>query len=173
MVANQEAAEDLEIDTLSELAEGLAELEEGVVVCVSSTRRPLDPTGIAAVADAAGVRIPPRRVDLHPDAELFELTEDGTFCPFAVVQRLDPRLRSTDLEFVEDDLGAFVAQQPAVTVREDTHDLAPGLDDLFAPVSEALDTDTLRDLVAEVVDGRSPESVAREWLVDEGFADES
>jgi len=171
-VANPEAAADFDIGTVSELAQALTELEEGVVICVSSARRPLDPAGIAALAEAAGVRIPPRVVELVPDAELFDLAEDGTFCPFAVVQRLDPRLRSTDLELLEDDLGAFVAQQPAVTVREDTHDLAPGLDDLFEPVSEALDTDTLRDLVAEVVDGRTPTSVAREWLVDEGFADD-
>jgi osmoprotectant transport system substrate-binding protein len=172
VVANPEVAEDLGIGTLSDLATALTELQEGVVVCVSSARRPLDPAGVAALADAAGVRIRPRVVNLQPDAELFELTEDGTYCPFALVNRLDPRLEDTALEFLEDDLGAFVAQQPAVTVRADTSDLAPGIDDLFAPISAALDTEALRGLVAEVVDEHQlPRSVARDWLVDEGFAE--
>lgn len=172
VVADPTVAEDLAIGTLSDLAQSLADLDEGVVVCVSSARRPLDPVGLAALADAAEVRIRPRVVNLVPDVELFDLTEAGTFCPFALVNRLDPRLRSTDLEFLDDDVGAFVAQQPAVTIRADTNDLAPGIDDLFAPVSAALDTDALRGLVAEVVDDeQSPQTVARDWLVDEGFAE--
>jgi osmoprotectant transport system substrate-binding protein len=173
VVADPDVARDLGIGTLSDLAEALADLEDGVVVCVSSARRPLDPAGLAALADAANVRIRPRVVELVPDAELFEQTEAGTFCPFALVERLDPRLDGTDLEFLQDDLGAFVAQNPAVTIRADTEDLAPGVDDLFAPVSEALDTETLRRLVARVVDDEEePRTVAREWLVDEGFAEE-
>ena len=172
VVANPERAEELGIDSLSSLAQSLADREPNVVVCVSSARRPLDPAGLAALADAAEVRIRPRLVKLQPDVELFELTENGAFCPFALVERLDPRLRSSELEFLEDDVGAFVAQQPAVTVREDTYDLVPGLDDLFAPVAAALDTETLRDLVAEVRDqGQLPEDVARDWLVDEGLAE--
>jgi osmoprotectant transport system substrate-binding protein len=143
------------------------------VVCVASTGRPLDPAGVARLADAAEVRIRPRVVNLQPDAQLFDLTEEGVYCPFALVNRLDPRLLDSPLEFLDDDIGAFVAQQPALTMREDTHDLAPGIDELFAPVSEALDTDTLRDLVAEVVDDRAdPHDVARKWLVDAGLAEE-
>jgi osmoprotectant transport system substrate-binding protein len=69
-------------------------------------------------------------------------------------------------------VAAFVAQRPAVTVREDTYDLVPGLDELFAPVAERLDTDTLRELVGQVTDeGELPREVARAWLVDEGFAE--
>jgi osmoprotectant transport system substrate-binding protein len=171
VVAEPSVARDLGIGTLSDLAEALADLEDGVAVCVSSARRPLDPAGIAALADAAEVRIRPRVVTLVPDAELFEQTEEGVFCPFALVDRLDPRLEGSDLELLQDDVGAFVAEQPAVTIRADTEDLAPGLDDLFAPVAAALDTETLRGLVAEVVDDETPpRTVAREWLVDEGFA---
>ena len=69
-------------------------------------------------------------------------------------------------------MAAFVAQRPAVTVREDTYDLAPGLDDLFAPVAGALDTDTLRALGGRVTqDDEDPRDVARSWLIDEGLAE--
>jgi osmoprotectant transport system substrate-binding protein len=173
IVAEPDVIEETEIGTTSELADALTGLEDGVRVCVSSARRPLDPAGVAALADAAGVRIRPRVVRLHPDAELFDLAEDGRRCPFTLVEKLDPRLSSSDLELLDDDLGAFVAQQPAVTVRADTLDLAPGLDDLFAPVAEALDTDTLRELVSQVEDAdRTPDAVARDWLVDAGFAED-
>lgn len=172
IVAQPEVARDLGVETLSDLADALAGREEGVAVCVSSASQPLDPAGIAALADAAGVRIRRDVVSLVPDADLFEATEDGTYCPFALVDRLDPQLEDSDLAFLEDDLGAFVAQQPAVTVRADTEDLAPGLEELLNPVSAALDTETLRGLVGEVVDdGRDPQDVARDWLVEAGFAD--
>jgi osmoprotectant transport system substrate-binding protein len=173
VVANPEVADDLGIGTLSDLATALADLEEGVRVCVSSARRPLDPTGVAALADSAGVRIRPQAVELVPDVLLFRRTEIGNRCPFALVNRLDPRLVDADLEFLQDDVGAFVTENPAVTIRADTEDLAPGIDELFAPISAALDTETLRDLVAEVVDDEEePREVARRWLVDEGFAEE-
>ena len=173
VVANPEIAQDLGIGTLSDLATALNDEEEGVQVCVSSARRPLDPAGLAALADAAEVRIRPRSVELVPDALLFRKAEIGNLCPFALVNRLDPRLVDADLEFLEDDVGAFVTENPAVTIRDDTEDLAPGIDELFAPISDALDTDTLRDLVAQVVDDDAdPRDVARQWLVDEGFAEE-
>jgi osmoprotectant transport system substrate-binding protein len=173
VVADPEIAGELGISTLSELATALAEGEEGVAVCVSSARRPLDPAGLAALAEAAEVRILPRVIELVPDVLLFRRAEIGRACPFALVERLDPRLGDTELEFLEDDVGAFVAQNPAVTVRADTEALAPGFVDLFDPISAALDTETLRGLVGQVVDDEEdPREVARQWLVDEGFAEE-
>ncbi len=173
VVAAPDVIDDLGITMLSELADALEDGEEDVVVCVPSTSEALDPEGLAAVAEATDVRIRPRDVSPVPNAELIELTEAGAaFCPFAVVNRLDPRLADADVEPLIDDVAAFVAQRPAVTVREDTYDLAPGLDDLFAPVAGALDTDTLRALVGRVTqDDEDPRDVARAWLIDEGLAE--
>jgi osmoprotectant transport system substrate-binding protein len=172
VVADPEAAEDLGIATLSDLAATLDEQREDVAVCVSSPRSTLDPDGLAALAEAAGVRIRTEDVSVFRDRRLFELIDVG-LCPFALVDRLDPRLADLDVELLEDDLGAFVAQQPAITVREDTDELAPGLAEVFEPVAAALDTETLRELLSRVVDeGDTPDQVARDWLVDEGFAEQ-
>jgi len=171
VVGSPEVLEDLDISTLSDLAAALAEPQEGALVCVSSTDQPLDPAGLAALAEAADSRVRPRLVNPVPPRRLIELTEEGTFCPFALVDRLNPELAAADLEFLDDDLGAFVAEQPAVTIREDTHDTAPGVDDLLAPVSAALDTETLRGLVGRITeDDEDPRDVARDWLVEEGLA---
>jgi osmoprotectant transport system substrate-binding protein len=172
IVESPDAADDLGITTVGELAGALDDTEEGVVVCVSANDESLEPAGLAALADAADVRIRPRVINTVPDRRLIELTEEGTFCPFALVERIDPRLADADLELLEDDIGAFVAEQPAVTIREDTFDAVSTIDDLFEPVAAALDTETLQGLVGQVTeDGDDPREVARDWLVDEGFAD--
>lgn len=171
IVGSPEVMEDLGVSLLSELAAELAEPQEGPLVCVSSADQPLDPAGLGALAEAADTRVRPRLLNPVAPRRLIDLVEDGTFCPFGLVERLDPGLVAADLEFLDDDLGAFVAEQPAVTIREDTHDTAPGVEDLFEPVSAALDTDTLRGLVGRITeDDEDPRDVARDWLVEAGFA---
>ena len=171
IVGSPEVMEDLGVGSLRELAADLAEPQEGPLVCVSSADQPLDPAGLGALAEAADSRVRPRLLNPVAPRRLIALVEDGTFCPFALVDRLDPELAAADLEFLDDDLGAFVAEQPAVTIREDTHDTATGVDDLFEPVSAALDTETLRGLVGRITeDDDDPRDVARDWLVEEGFA---
>lgn len=173
IVASPEVIEDRDIVDLSALATALADPDEGLAVCVSAVDQPLDSSGLSALADAADVRIRPRLVNPVAPSEIIELTEEGTFCPFALVDRLDVRLDDADLAFLNDDLGAFVAEQPSVTIREDTYDMASGLDDLLAPVAAGLDIDTLRELVSRITqDDEDPRTVAREWLVEEGLAED-
>ena len=59
----------------------------------------------------------------------------------------------------------------ALTVNKDVYDEnAEGIDAVFTPIAEALDTDTLRELNRQVqVDGLLPEEVAEMWLTDNGF----
>lgn len=172
LVASPRVIDQEQITSLADLAAAFVERRDGIVICVSRAEEPLDPGGVAAFADAADLRLRPRHVVPVPDDRLLSLVEDGTFCPFALVHRMDPRLDDADVEDLADDLGAFVARNPAPTVREDTLDLAPGLESVFEPVSAALDTDTLRSLTARVSeDGEEPQAVARDWLVAEGLAD--
>jgi osmoprotectant transport system substrate-binding protein len=172
IVVAPDTVEELGIETLSELADALDDADEGVVVCVSGAEQPLGPEGLSALAGAAQVRIRPRVVTPVPAGRLVELVEDGTFCPFGLVDRLDPSLDGADVMFVEDDLGAFVTENPSVTVRQDTFEAITGIDDVFAPVSEALDTDAVRAMVERVtIDDEDPRTVARDWLVSAGLAE--
>ena len=173
IVASPAVIEERGIVDLSALAAALEDPDEALKVCVSALDQPLDSSGLSALADAADVRIRPRLVNPVSPSEIIELTEEGTFCPFALVDRLNVRLADADVTFLNDDLGAFVAEQPSVTIRQDTYDMASGLDDLFAPVAAALDIDTLRDLVARIIeDDEDPRTVARGWLVEEGLAED-
>jgi osmoprotectant transport system substrate-binding protein len=172
VIVAPEVAEELGIEDLGDLAEALDEREDGVVICVRGSSPPLDPDGVPAIAAAADVRILPRTVTPVPDGQLVDLVEQGAFCPFGLIDRLAPDLEGAGVRYLDDDLGAFTVQNPAVTVREDTMTGLTGVEDLFAPISERLDTVTLRELVEDVeVDGADPREVAREWLVEEGLAE--
>lgn len=171
IIAAPDTMADLGVDDLGELGAALDRTEEGIVVCIPGSEQPLDPVGLAALAQAAQVRIRPRVVNPVPAGQLVRQVEEGTFCPFGLVDRLAPALDGADVRFLDDDVGAFVAQNPAVTIRDDTYSDATGVSDVLDPVSERLDTVTLRDLVEQVTsEGDDPRDVARDWLVSEGLA---
>jgi osmoprotectant transport system substrate-binding protein len=79
-------------------------------------------------------------------------------------------IREFNLHLLEDDKEFFAVYNPALTIRQDVFKQYPQLRKIFVPISEKLDTETLRRLNYAVdVEGESPESVARNWLKDEGF----
>ena len=58
----------------------------------------------------------------------------------------------------------------SLTVRREVFEQYPQLRELFAPISERLDTETLRRLnYAVEVEGETPEAVAERWLRQNGF----
>jgi glycine betaine/choline ABC-type transport system substrate-binding protein len=82
----------------------------------------------------------------------------------------DGRIRAFDLMLLEDDKNFFPVYNPSLTVREETMDQYPGISDVFAPITEELDNETLQELNAAVdVDGESAEAVARQFLRENGL----
>ena len=75
-----------------------------------------------------------------------------------------------NLKLLEDDENFFAVYNPALTVRQDVFKQYPQLRKIFAPISEKLDTETLRRLNHAVdVGGKAPEAVAEQWLRQNGF----
>ena len=61
----------------------------------------------------------------------------------------------------------FKLDEHGTNVKTEVLDANPDIAELFAPIAEALDDETMVDLNAQVdVDGDDPEDVAREWLDD-------
>ena len=55
-------------------------------------------------------------------------------------------------------------------MRQETFETYPQLRKVFAPISEKLDTETLRQLNYAVdVEGKAPEAIAERWLRENGF----
>jgi osmoprotectant transport system substrate-binding protein len=166
-------AEGLAVDTLGELGELLEAGTEGVVICLpegGSFRD--DPAGLAALGRALELAVGEDQVVPVPAADLVPAVEVGLFCPFGQVLRTSPALLGADVRLLEDDVGAFLIRNPTVTVRAEVLGEYPEIADVLEPVAAALTDQELRALNAAVaVDGQDPAAAARDWLVDEGFAD--
>ena len=97
----------------------------------------------------------------------------GDPCVFGEVFATDGRIAGLGLTVLEDDESFFPSYLPALNVRQDVLDANPQLADLFAPVAEALDNETMTALNARVdVDGEEPEDVAKAFLEEAGLMGE-
>ncbi len=106
---------------------------------------------------------------MSPEA-VHEAVEESEICNFGVVFTTSGFIQDLDLRLLEDDKDFFAVYNPSLTMRQETFESYPQLRELFAPISEKLDTQTLRRLNYAVdVEGKTPEAVVEEWLRENGF----
>lgn len=100
---------------------------------------------------------------------IYEATDRG-LCTFGEVFTTDGRLKALGLDVLEDDKNFFPNYNVAPVFTTEVIEQYPQLRELFAPISEALTTETLVELNAKIdVEGREPVDVANAWLLNEGF----
>lgn len=128
--------------------------------------------GLRPFLETYGLPNPPdSNVKLMDTGAIYEATARGV-CSFGEVFTTDGRIKALDLKVVEDTKGFFPEYNICPTVWKPTLDKYPQIADLFAPVAERLDNDTLIGLNGEIdIDGREPADVAFDWMVREGFID--
>ncbi|MGM0652806.1 MAG: glycine betaine ABC transporter substrate-binding protein [Bacillota bacterium] len=82
----------------------------------------------------------------------------------------DGRIAAFDLDVIEDDQNSFAVYNPAPTIRKDTLDTYPELEEIINEVTVLLTNEQLRELTQAVdVDGGSTDEVARNFLLENGF----
>jgi osmoprotectant transport system substrate-binding protein len=169
---NQEVAQDLGIRTISEFEQLIAERPEDATICVTE-EFDVREDGLPGMQEHYGFEFPTENVHaLDPPGVIYSEIDRADTCLFGTVFATDGRIAAQDLELLEDDQDFFPIYQPAVIIREDIYQEHPEVGDLFALISERLDTDTLQDLNARVdVDGEEPRDVAVEWLREAGLID--
>ncbi|MDQ4038276.1 MAG: glycine/betaine ABC transporter substrate-binding protein [Actinomycetota bacterium] len=97
-------------------------------------------------------------------------TQVGDTCNFGEVFSTDGRILANELTVLEDDLEFFVPYNAALTLRQETLDEFPAIEEIMGPISEALTNEEITALNAAVdVDGETEEDVATQWLEDNGF----
>jgi osmoprotectant transport system substrate-binding protein len=133
-------------------------------ICVGgefSTR----PDGLPGLQEAYGFEFPAEDVTaLDEDALVYNEVDQGN-CTFGSIFATDGRVGALGLTVLEDDEHFFPPYNGSLNVRTEVLDENPAIEELFAPISEALDDEAMIDLNAQVdVDGDDPEDVAREWL---------
>lgn len=161
-------AEELGVETLSDLAE-VPRAER--TLCVESEFANRN-DGLIPMLEAYGLT--PADVDqsLMDTGAIYAATAGGT-CNFGEVFTTDGRIKALDLQILEDDKQFFPKYNLSAVVAEGLMDEYPQIADLFGPVSEKLEDETLIDLNARIdVDGEEPVDVAWDWLRDEGFVED-
>jgi osmoprotectant transport system substrate-binding protein len=94
----------------------------------------------------------------------------GERCNFGVVFTTSPLIEENNLQLLEDDENFFAVYNPTMIMNEETLNDYPQLEDLFAPISEELDTEALIELNSQVdIEGKTPANVAEQWLQENGF----
>lgn len=171
IVSNQQTARELGVENISDLARLVEENPEQATLCFGNEndfRTRAD--GLPGLEQAYGVRFTEENLVVVPLDAVYEFVAQGERCNFGVAFLTSGLLEQRDLTVLEDDENFFAVYNPAPTMKDETLQEYPQLEELFAPIAEELDTETLRELNSAVeVEGESPEDVAERWLRENGF----
>ena len=166
---NQEVAERLDVDSLSDLKRVSEQTPAEATFCVESEFANRN-DGLPGVAEAYGFAVDPAKVETLNTGTIYVATAEGKTCNFGEVFTTDGRIKSLNLEVLEDDKEFFPRYNLGVTVRAEMLERYPQITQVFQPISNRLNNQELMDLNAQVdVEGRDPADVARDWMVEQGF----
>ena len=169
IAVSDENAERLEVTTISDLAELVENNPEEATFCAGgefATR----PDGLPGLEEAYGFELPADSISTVEDSLVYTQVDEGGTCNFGSVFSTDGRIASLDLTVLEDSEEFFPPFNASLNVRQDVYEEFPQLEEIFGPIAELLDDETMTALNAQVaVDGDDPEDVAREFLEENGF----
>ena len=165
-VVRSETAEDLGLETMSDLAEVADQLVWGI-----APGCPDNPVCGPGLNEVYGIDISAIETEtLAPcSAEIAEAL-DNSAIDVAQVCTTQPDIVRFNFVLLEDDKGLQPAQNIVPVARQDLVDAAPDLEEILNAVTELLTTEELTNLGVEVaVDQVSYEDAARQWLEDNGL----
>ena len=169
IAANREAAEENGIETISDYAELANSNPQAASTCMGPEFNSRD-DGMPGLSETYGFTLPEAQRHEVNDAVVYTEIGSGKTCDFGSVASTDGRIPAQDLVVLKDDKSFFPIYNPAITIRSELANEYPELEDVFTPIAEALDDETLLALNEQVsVDGAAPDKVAAEWLRDKGF----
>ncbi|GAA2084721.1 glycine betaine ABC transporter substrate-binding protein [Actinomadura alba] len=126
--------------------------------------------GWPGVTEAYGINVPKSNVKSLDTGVIYSETQKGQTCNFGEVFATDGRIASMGLTVLQDDKKFFPVYNAALTLRQDTSTKYPQIQQYLEPVAAKLTDDVMRQLNAKVdADGLEPETVAHDWLKEQGF----
>ncbi len=173
VAASAKTRRDLGVQNVSDLGRLIEERPKEATLCLNNDddfRTRFD--GLPGLERAYGFSFPEENlIEMSVDA-VYDATDEGEICNFGVVFTTSGFIRELDLKLLEDDEDFFAVYNPSLTVRQSVYKQYPQLRKIFVPISEKLDTETLRRLNYQVdVGNKTPEKVAEGWLRDNGFVE--
>ncbi|MGH8868746.1 MAG: glycine betaine ABC transporter substrate-binding protein [Actinomycetes bacterium] len=165
----EEKAQELGVETLSDYAALAKKDPDQASLCLESEFASRD-DGFPGVEKTYGFQLPNSNKKNVDTGVVYTETDKGKTCTFGEVFTTDGRIQSLGLKTLEDDKGFFPIYEPSVTLKKETLAENPKIADVMNPIAAKLDTDTMRELNAQVdVKGKTPDDVAEAWMKKEGF----
>lgn len=162
----KEFAESSGLTTLSEMADYIEKNPDEATICVENEFQQRE-DGLSGMKAEYGMDELTQK--LMGVSVVYSQVAEGKACNFGEIYSTDGRIVSLDLVVLEDDKSFFKAYNPAPTVRVETLEEYPALEELLAPIAAELDTETMTRLNAEAAEGKSARDVALDWLRSEGL----
>ena len=163
-----EKATELSVTKLSDLATVASANADATTLCAAAEFLSRD-DGLPGLEEAYGFTFGDNVSELELGL-VYTSIDKGDPCTFGEVFATDGRIAGLGLTVLEDDKEFFPSYLPSLNVRQEVFEANPGLADLFAPIAEALDNDTMTGLNAKVdVDGEEPADVAKAFLEEQGL----
>jgi len=171
IAASQKTSRELDVENISDLKRLAEESPREATLCLNNDDDFLTRfDGLPGLERAYGFQFQDENLIEMSSEAVYDATDEAEICNFGVVFTTSGFIRERNLKLLEDDENFFAVYNPALTVREDVYRQYPQLRRVFVPISQKLDTETLRKLNYAVdVEGKSPENVAETWLKEEGF----
>lgn len=160
IAVKEDFANENDLTTMSDSAEFIEENPDQGRVCAASEFINRD-DGLPGMEEAYGFEY----------SEVVELDlnliypQVGDSCEFGEVFSTDARIAANDMVILEDDQDFFVEYLGAMTLRQETLDEYPEIEEIMAPISEQLTAEVMMELNGRVdTDGEMAEDVAQDWL---------
>jgi osmoprotectant transport system substrate-binding protein len=171
IAASEKTEQELGVETVSDLKRLIEERPEEATLCLNNDddfRTRFD--GLPGLERAYGFSFPEENLIEMSIDSVYDATDEAEVCNFGVVFTTSGFIRELDLRLLEDDENFFAVYNPSLTIRQNVFEQYPQLRKVFVPISQKLDTPTLRRLNYAVdVQNKAPEKVARTWLQQNGF----
>lgn len=169
IAAATDTAERLGVSTLSEYAELVKRDPDAGSLCAAAEF--LDrPDGWPGVEKAYEFKLPDGQINEMDLNLIYARVPKNDPCNFGEVFATDGRIVGNDLVIIEDDQEVFVKYNIAMTVRQETFDKYPALEEIFNPITEKLTNEKMLELNERVdVNAERPEDVAQDFLEEEGL----
>jgi osmoprotectant transport system substrate-binding protein len=163
-------ASGLGVETLSDYAELASESPDDASLCAAAEFL-VRGDGLPGVEETYDFELP-REVTHEMELGIIHTRiPESDPCNFGEVFATDGEIIANELEVLEDDQGAFVPYNVAMTVRQDVYEEhQEELDAIFNPIAELLTDEVMLEMNGKVfVEGLGEEEVAQEFLEEHGF----
>lgn len=171
LVMRSERAEELEISTISDLANYINSNPNELSIGVDAefgTRE----DGLPGVEEAYDFEFDAgdkkeMKIGITYDAI------DNEDIDVTVGYETDSQIEALNLTILEDDKNFFPPYHGAIAMKEEIYENYPEIIEIFKPLSDNLDSEKMRSLNYKVdIEGKSPDEVAKTFLVENGYIEE-